>query len=129
MDTDAAARHRSGLWAILSVALPRLKNGASHAPLTNREDSTREKQLSNAHISYEHAGLAEWGVRVTHAELFRPLPFEQSGIRAAHQGQDAPVRRHPFRRLNLDSSTPKILGILNREFPQGDRIPAPEPIF
>jgi hypothetical protein len=79
MDTDAAARHRSGLWAILSVAPPRLMNGASHAPLTNREDSTREKQFSNAHISYEHAGLVEWGVRVTRAELVKLLPFELAG--------------------------------------------------
>jgi hypothetical protein len=41
MDADAAARHRSGLWAILSVAPPRLMNGASHAPLTNHADLTQ----------------------------------------------------------------------------------------
>jgi hypothetical protein len=35
MDADAAARHRSGLLAILLVAPPRLMNGASLAPLTN----------------------------------------------------------------------------------------------
>jgi hypothetical protein len=38
MDADAAARHSSGLLAILSVAPPRLMNGASHAPLTNHAD-------------------------------------------------------------------------------------------
>ena len=41
MDADAAARHRSGLLAILLVAPPRLMNGASHAPLTNHADLTR----------------------------------------------------------------------------------------
>jgi hypothetical protein len=68
MDADAAARHSSGLLAILSVAR-RLMNGASQAPLTNREDETREKQFSNAHISYEQAGLVEWGVLVTRSKL------------------------------------------------------------
>jgi hypothetical protein len=41
MDADADARHRSGLWAIISVAPPRLMNGASHAPLTNHADPTQ----------------------------------------------------------------------------------------
>jgi hypothetical protein len=41
MVPDAAARHRSGLLAILLVALPRLMNGASHAPLTNYADLTQ----------------------------------------------------------------------------------------
>jgi hypothetical protein len=41
MNADAAARHRSGLWAILLVAPPRLMNGASHAPLTNHADLTQ----------------------------------------------------------------------------------------
>ncbi len=79
MDADVAARHRSGLWAILSVAPPPLMNGASHALLTNREDSTLEKQFSNAHISYEHARLVERGVRVTRAKLFKLLPFGLAG--------------------------------------------------
>jgi hypothetical protein len=69
MDADAAARHRSGVWAILLVAPPRLMNGASHAPLTNREDSTRKNQVSNARTSCEHAEFVEWGVLVTRAEL------------------------------------------------------------
>jgi hypothetical protein len=50
---DASA-HKSGLWAILSVARlapPRLMNGASHAPPTNRVDSTRKKHKPNAHVS------------------------------------------------------------------------------
>ena len=47
MDADAAARHSSRLLAILSVAPPRLMNGASHAPLTNHADLTQ-------------CGLAEW---------------------------------------------------------------------
>jgi hypothetical protein len=41
MDADAAARHRSGLWAIILVAPPRLMNGASHAPLTKHADLTQ----------------------------------------------------------------------------------------
>ena len=73
MDIDAAARHRSGLLAILLVAPPRLMNGASQAPLTNREDSTREKHTPNAHVSYEHAGLVEWGVLATRAKLLNML--------------------------------------------------------
>ena len=79
MDADVAARHSSGLLAILSVAPPRLVNGASHAPLTNREDERREKQFSNAHISYEHAGLVEWGVLATRAELFKFLLIGMAG--------------------------------------------------
>ena len=47
------------------------------------------------------------------------VPVGQSGIRAAHRGLDAPVRRHPFRRLKSHWSTPKIPGFLIREFPQG----------
>jgi len=47
MDADAAARHSSRLLAILSVAPPRLMNGASHAPLTNHADLTQ-------------CGLTEW---------------------------------------------------------------------
>jgi hypothetical protein len=79
MDADVAARHRSGLWAILSIAPPRLMNGASHAPLMNRVDSTRKKHTPNAHVSYEHAGLVDWGVRVTRAELLKFLPFGLAG--------------------------------------------------
>ena len=48
------------------------------------------------------------------------VPVGRSGIRAAHRGLDAPVRRHPFRRLKSHWSTPKIPGFLIREFPQGD---------
>ena len=44
------------------------------------------------------------------------VPVERSGIRAAHRGLDAPVRRHPFRRLKSHWSTPKIPGILTSKF-------------
>ncbi len=88
MDAYVAARHRSGLlaevsyfcyWRSYRSRRPPVLNGASHAPLTNREDSTREKQFSNAHTSCEHAGLVGWGVLVTRAELFKFLPFGLAG--------------------------------------------------
>jgi len=47
------------------------------------------------------------------------VPVERSGIWDAHRGLDALVRAASIFRLNLDSSTPKILGILIREFAQG----------
>ena len=90
MDADAAARHSSGLLAILSVAPPRLMNGASHAPLTNREDWTREKHKPNPHVPYEQAGLVERGVLVTRAELLKFLPF---GLAATHRSRTAKIRR------------------------------------
>jgi hypothetical protein len=54
-------------------------NGASHVLLTNREDLMREKHKPNAHISYEHAGLVEWGAIVTRAKLLKFLPFGMAG--------------------------------------------------
>ena len=61
-------------------------NGASHAPLTNRGDWTREKHKPNAHISREQAGLAEWGVLVTRAELLKFLPFGLAATHASRAG-------------------------------------------
>jgi len=49
MNADAAARHSSGLLAILSVAPPYLWKGASHAPLANRAYWTSQKSISSAH--------------------------------------------------------------------------------
>ncbi len=87
MDADAAARHRSGLLAILSVAPPRLMNGASHAPLTNREDYTREKHKPNAHISYEQAGLVQWGVLHRESGFLQP---EDAGLLSPVAGSRPP---------------------------------------
>ena len=39
----------------------------------------REKHKPNAHISYEHAGLVEWGAIVTRAKLLKFLPFGLAG--------------------------------------------------
>ena len=57
-----------------------------HAPLTNREDWTREKHKPNAHVPHEHAGLVEWGVRVTRAELLKFLPFGLAATHASRAG-------------------------------------------
>ena len=67
-------------------------------------------------------GQSGWPPRTHRGRVVRPdtlggkacwaytstVPVERSGIRAAHRGLDAPVRRHRFRRLNLYWSTPKI---------------------
>ena len=67
-------------------------------------------------------GQSGWPPRTHRGRVVRPdtlggkacwaytstVPVERSGIRAAHRGLDAPVRRHPFRRLKSHWSTPKI---------------------
>ena len=133
MNADAAARHSSGLLAILSVAPPYLWKGASHAPLANRAYWTSQKSISSAHRPCERIEKAGWGVLVTREKkmqfpanrdgrpsphrgrVVRPdalggkacwaytstVPVERSGIRAAHRGLDAPVRRHRCFRLTF----------------------------
>ena len=60
-------------------------------------------------------GQSGWPPRTHRGRVVRPdtlggkacwaytstVPVERSGIRAAHRGLDAPVRRHPFRRLKF----------------------------
>ena len=150
MNADAAARHSSGLLAILSVAPPYLWKGASHPPLANRAYWTSQKSISSAHRPCERIDKAGWGELVTREKkmqfpanrdgrpsphrgrVVRPdalggkacwaytstVPVGRSGIRAAHRGLDAPVRRHPFRRLkfgfvnelNLSRSWYRVVG-------------------
>ena len=46
----------------------------------------REKHKPNAHISYEQAGLVQWGVLVTRAELLKFLPFGLAATPASRAG-------------------------------------------
>ncbi len=66
MDADAAARHRSGLWAILSVAPPRLMNGASHAPLTNHADLTQCVAKEWCYFSFQPERKVDLPSRIRH---------------------------------------------------------------
>ena len=50
----------------------------------------RETHKTNAHISYEQAGLVQWGVLVTRAKLLKFLPF---GLAATHRSRTARTRR------------------------------------
>jgi hypothetical protein len=78
MNADAAARHSSGLLAILSVAPPYLWKGASHPPLANRAYWTSQKSISSAHRPCERIEEAGWGVLVTREKKMQ-FPANRAG--------------------------------------------------
>ena len=86
MNADAAARHSSGLLAILSVAPPYLWKGASHAPLANRAYWTSQKSISSAHRPCERIEKAGWGVLVTREKKMQ-FPANRDGWPSPHRGR------------------------------------------
>jgi hypothetical protein len=85
MNEDAAARHRSGLLAILSVAPSRLMNGASRAPLTNHADLTQCVLYEWCYFSLQPEREVDLPSRIRHQRAFDANRRNYAETAASHR--------------------------------------------